>query len=432
MVNTEDTKDETKPLVASTASGSTAGGASGGDDSGSTTSSTDYYDWDEDTGEYEVENQLASRPVRRVNNSQISDLATEKGFEFETGDEATEAEKQELDPSAGNYWTREQMMKHLETCPKPEANPEMGDDCDIYDERIKYMKEVVKDGVYKRFMRRGAGAAVMENQAVLYNLNAFLEGQDEPFDSTWLRGRPNLHRLNYDTVLPGVCRALLTMRRGERSEFVVRPHLAYLEMGCPPRIPENATILYIIEVIRVFEEGTLSALDAMTFDERSQVPFETIVGLCDDERKSANAYFKAERFREAAFRYRRAIRVLEDLTFASEEENRRSNELLLKLYVNIGNAYNKLSKPLSAIGNCKKALAIDPQCAKAVYQLGLAKMSNADYETAQRLLRQAHQMKPKDQAVSDALTRLDHMMNGERRAKEEMYRKMGSVFVSKK
>ena len=317
-------------------------------------------------------------------------------------------------------------MAHLSSNPKPDDN--LCPDSVIYDERVKYMDVIIKDGVYKKTVKEGAGDPITENSAVLYNLNAYLEGQDEPFDSTWLRGRPNLHKLSYDTILPGICQGLLTMRRGERSEFIIRPEYAYLEMGCPPRVPPNATILYIIEVMKVFEEGSLAHFETLDPEERDKWDLPEILKLCDEERISGNSYFKVERYREAAFRYRRAIRNLEQLMYRSSEEENRAKQLLLKLYCNIANTYNKFSKPYNAMSNCKKALFIEPKCHKALYQYGLAKMMNGDYEQAKKYLCQARDLKPNSHEVIDALTRLDKRMNGDAILEKSLYAKMGSLF----
>jgi FK506-binding protein 6 len=343
------------------------------------------------------------------------------GFEFETTDEKTDENEN------STYWTREELMKHLENNPRPDEDI-CGEESGNYDERILKMEELVKDGVYKRIIKPGFGDVITEDSAVLYNLNAFLEGQDEPFDSTWLRGKPYLHKLNYDTVLEGLCRGLLTMRRGERCELIVRPKYAYLEMGCPPRVPPNATVLYIVEVIKIFEEGTLAHFETLSFEERDKVSFQQILKLCDSERISGNSFYVQKKFKESAFRFRRAIRCLEQLTYKSVEDEKASKALLLKLYVNIANTYNKIQKPLSAMTNCKEALKIDSNNVKALYQYGLAKMINGDYEASQRLLKQANGLKPNDKYIMTALTKLDQRMTSDNLVLEQMYRSMGSVF----
>jgi len=344
------------------------------------------------------------------------------GFEFETSEEQTE------DNENSTYWTRDEIIKHLDDNPRPDE--EICEQSGFYDERIKMMDEILENGVYKRIIRYGSGDVIGKDSAVLYNLNAFLEGQDEPFDSTWLRGKPYLHKLNYDTVLEGLCIGLLTMKRGERSELIVRPKFAYLEMGCPPRVPPNATVLYIVEVIKVFEEGTLAHFETLSFEDRNKIPFEQIFQLCDTERISGNSFFVQKRYKESAFRFRRAIRCLEQLTYKSNDDDKKSKELLLKLYVNIANSYNKLQKPFIAMSNCKRALQIEPNNVKALYQYGLAKMCNGDYDESHRFLKKANDLKPNNKDIMEALHKLDQRMKSDRLIQEQMYRRMGSAFLN--
>ena len=70
-----------------------------------------------------------------------------------------------------------------------------------------------------------------------------LEGQDEPFDSTVLRGRPEKYKLDEGKVIEGLEVAVKTMRKNEKAQFMIEPGYAYGHFGCPPRIPGQATIL---------------------------------------------------------------------------------------------------------------------------------------------------------------------------------------------
>ena len=48
------------------------------------------------------------------------------------------------------------------------------------------------------------------------------------------------------------------MRKFERAEFLVEATYAFGELGCPPRIPGSATIYYVVEILKTFEEGNRS------------------------------------------------------------------------------------------------------------------------------------------------------------------------------
>ena len=44
-----------------------------------------------------------------------------------------------------------------------------------------------------------------------------------------------------DEILPGLSVGISSMRRGEKSRFLLSPKYAFKELGCPPRVPQNAT-----------------------------------------------------------------------------------------------------------------------------------------------------------------------------------------------
>lgn len=378
---------------------------------------------DDYISEYETCSDHFSRPIRssNLNGVTYTDIFS-TGVEFEVNENESEDSENENYINSTPYRTREDIASHLDDNPMPDNK-----NC-TFGERIARMHPIVKDGVYKRVIRQGFGKVITRDSAVMYHLNAFLDGQDQPFDSSWLRGRPYLHRLDYDKVVEGLCAGLLTMRRGERSQLIVRPEYAYLEMGCPPRVPENATILYIVEVLCIFKEGTLQHYETLSFEDRNQTPFIDIYYLCDNERISGNIYFEKEFYSEAAVTYRRAIRNLEYLTYKSESDEKRGKQLLLKLYVNIANTYNKIERPHNAISHCKRALEIDEKCVKALYHYGVANLNERRYKESRDALSEANRLKPYDRSITDALTELDRRMADERLGEEELYKRMASGF----
>ena len=41
--------------------------------------------------------------------------------------------------------------------------------------------------------------------------------------------------------LPGMNLGVSTMRKGEKARFLIDPKYYFKELGCPPRVPPNAT-----------------------------------------------------------------------------------------------------------------------------------------------------------------------------------------------
>ena len=50
-------------------------------------------------------------------------------------------------------------------------------------------------------------------------------------------------------VIKGLDEGVSTMKKGERAIFIIPPTLAYGELGFPPLIPPNSTLIYNIEMI---------------------------------------------------------------------------------------------------------------------------------------------------------------------------------------
>lgn len=97
-----------------------------------------------------------------------------------------------------------------------------------------------------KLLREGTGAAKVPDDAfVVFNFNAFRDNEDEPFDSTFMRNRPFKVRLGQGDLLMGLEEALKTMKKSEKSQFLIHYDLAYGEFGCPPRI-QKCKIYYIL------------------------------------------------------------------------------------------------------------------------------------------------------------------------------------------
>ena len=59
------------------------------------------------------------------------------------------------------------------------------------------MKRVVKEGLLSQ-------GTVPERAVVKIHFSLFLEGQDEPYDSTRLRGKAEKHRIGHNNLLEGL------------------------------------------------------------------------------------------------------------------------------------------------------------------------------------------------------------------------------------
>lgn len=69
-----------------------------------------------------------------------------------------------------------------------------------------------------------------------------------------------------DVMVLGLAKALMTMRKGERARVLVQPEYAFGKMGCAPRIPGNATILYEVELLHFVDAEDALELEGISVD----------------------------------------------------------------------------------------------------------------------------------------------------------------------
>lgn len=71
------------------------------------------------------------------------------------------------------------------------------------------------------------------------------------FDQNINREHPFTFRVGREMVIPGWDQIMQQMKLGERRLIIVPPELAYGMRGQPPRIPRNATLVFLIELIDI-------------------------------------------------------------------------------------------------------------------------------------------------------------------------------------
>lgn len=71
------------------------------------------------------------------------------------------------------------------------------------------------------------------------------------FDSSYKRGQPLVFKLGTGQVIQGWDQGLLGICAGEKRKLVIPPHLAYGEMGSPPTIPGDSTLVFEVEAVKV-------------------------------------------------------------------------------------------------------------------------------------------------------------------------------------
>lgn len=221
-------------------------------------------------------------------------------------------------------------------------------------------EEISPGRVYKRRLVSGVGPTVVDDSLVMYNCAFWTENSSEPYDSSWLRGSTMSTDLSKDSILPGVHELLLTTKVNEICEALIKPEAAFGVLGVMPRIPPNATIFCLLQVIKVITNDKIARLSCSPHgNEEDRLTFEDFLKLADEARTRGNYYFTNGQHRVALQRYKSGIRILDALTYKNETEENRANVLLVKLYNNSAKAANCLGDPRLALAACKQATQIN-------------------------------------------------------------------------
>ncbi len=69
------------------------------------------------------------------------------------------------------------------------------------------------------------------------------------FEQNIDREHPFTFRLGRNQVIEGWEQIMQLMKRGERLIVIIPPEMAYGMRGSPPRIPRNATLVFLIELL---------------------------------------------------------------------------------------------------------------------------------------------------------------------------------------
>jgi len=297
-----------------------------------------------------------------------------------------------------------------------------------FEAKGRRMTAVTDDGgVKKRVIKPGleCEGAVPNGGTVTVHYNLYLEGcEDEPFDSTRIRGKAERFKLDDGQLLPGLEIALKTMKNQEKAIFLIGPNYAYGPMGCPPRIPGNTSIMAKVEMLDFVHEGEADCLLAMAPKERSQkYCYNDIEKAASREHTEGNSLHKKGEYKLAARRYDRGAKLLEDVELSNDGEEQRQRRQLLKLYLNAAHCYLKVQWPKQACLKLQAALEIDPQSAKGLYRLGRAKRDLANYDEARRCFLKAQAVSD-DPAIGRELASLDRMLKAERDNERALARRM--------
>lgn len=113
-------------------------------------------------------------------------------------------------------------------------------------------------------------------------------------------------------VISAIDLSVASMKKGEIALITCSPEYGFGKLGCPPRIPPNASLEFEIELVS-FEKKKNNIIKIESIDEKLKES--------EKERLEGNQYFKQGNYRKAIKSYHRALALLNG-TYDEEEEKK--------------------------------------------------------------------------------------------------------------
>ncbi|XP_068271452.1 inactive peptidyl-prolyl cis-trans isomerase FKBP6 [Nyctibius grandis] len=265
----------------------------------------------------------------------------------------------------------------------------------------------------------GTGQAVPPEASVAVKFAGYLEHGDEPFCTNCYGKSPRLMKLGKDITLQGLVIGLLTMKKGEVARFIFTPDYAYGQLGCPPLIPRNATVVFKVEVLDFLDSDESDTFFELTAKQQDTFPLQKVLNVADKEREFGNYLYRKQCFESAKDRYKRALSIL-GRSPSSEAEQCQINASKLLVLLNLSLTYMKLKRPAQALAYGEKALEIDQRNVKALFRCGQACLCMTEYEKAQDFLLRAQHIQPFNRDINNELKKLASCYRGYVEKEKEM------------
>jgi len=109
---------------------------------------------------------------------------------------------------------------------------------------------VTANGVVVQDIREGTGRELSSAQDISVHYTGTLS-DGSVFDSSLTRGQPFKFGFGKGQVIKGWDEGLVGMREGGARRLVIPPELAYGERGAGGKIPPNATLTFLIELLAI-------------------------------------------------------------------------------------------------------------------------------------------------------------------------------------
>ena len=254
------------------------------------------------------------------------------------------------------------------------------------EKKEEYINITEDGGVKKKILKEGTGAQAVEGAEV--HVNYIGRNKDNKiFDQT--KDKPFTFKIGSHQVIKGWEIGVKTMKIGEKSEFILAPEYAYGEKKVSDLIPENSTLTFEIELLKV--DIPKKEISEMTYEEK----------LAEGKKYKEEGVtkFKAGDIPNARDSFTRALAYLENMDKTKTEEAEGVN-LYVTTLSNLCNCCNRQKEYHPVINFATKGLKIK-ELPKLFYFRSIAYANNDEFADAKRDLESLKKLLPEKDRDTD-------------------------------
>ncbi|MES1904740.1 MAG: Inactive peptidyl-prolyl cis-trans isomerase fkbp6 [Paramarteilia canceri] len=280
-----------------------------------------------------------------------------------------------------------------------------------FDEVKEKMEDLTNGdrGVLKRVLKQGYGLAPKMPCIANYKFVSYIEYGDSPIDSSYIRRRNERIVLEqsedgYSSCIIGLMVALLSMKKSEKSQFILSPEYAYGEIGAMPRIPPNVELFFEIELVDFDYDMACLDNDESTDDpNRIEITIESITKL----RKNTNDLLKDRLFNQAESSLIKALETLENFKSKDGKESARITALICEIGIDLAKVLIFNRKCGRACDMCRKVFSYNPKISEAYVLLSQALWSMSQFSSSIFYLRKARMLDKNNQEIDAKLKKYE-------------------------